>query len=1032
MTNVASIKPPVVPPVAPVPEFSPEPKRDWLRILTFAAIIVFAGLFVATPAFQGTWLWDDDQEISANAAVQSSAGNVNALKAIWTPGQVGADYLPVKTTFLWLEWKIFNFMGLRHDNTNPPPPDYQGNINVGYHVINAIFHILNALLIWNLFYRLKIKWAWLGGLLFAIHPVLVESVAWVTEQKNTLSLIFMLLSMIYYINYHERGKWGSLLASCILFLAAVLSKSAVIMLPFCLILYVWWRDNKFQWRDALMFPTALAAASAMAGVLLSLLWLDFSYLVAFTLPGVAGAAVCAGVWWMIKGSEWKYTGRFALIMVPFFVITIATSAITVHYQFEKAIGAELIPVGGLVSRTATAGMATWFYLLKCIWPFSLPPMAWLSSAFGYGLVPIYERWDVVHPTFVQLVVPWLAMAALLVWFAFKRQTWGRHMILGLGFFFGNLVPALGFITMSYMRITWVADHFVYISIIGVLGLVVAGVAALYEKIPAAGKPWYAGVGIAALALLAVNAMFYSNKFLNETNMWQYTLSQNPDAWQAHSRFGKVLLDHQKTDDAYYHIQQSNRLRPDLAETNNNMGVLLMQKNRLPEGLPYFQRAVRLMPIGAFLFNYANALIKAWQGAQAVPSYEKLIKMNGGGALAKYISDNGVTALNALFSERGGVTLGDVARSNGATLNSDLNNKNSALDRLLKTRLGAADYERVSGLQGGAALRELIKLHASDTLDDMLKIKSADTLEQLVKNKGGKALEALLRERGVLNDVLKMNGGDAVGKVFAMDAGNEAFFGLRATRGSDAYESLVMMMRPDPLDYMYNSVPGGDKLKQLLDSAGSDMLMKFHAMEGTQAYNIIADMMGGDPVIRMQEVIDIAVKSGGDPAQNLGAMGINDPRNMLTNYGAALMQAGRRDEALLAYQYALKVGFVSDAMVNYVLTLTQMNRGTEAVPLYEKLLQAGDPYVNNPMIVANYGIALAQANRKDDSIRALERALQINPNMPDVQRILEQLKSAQPAIQAPVLPSLPSIPPLMPGNTDPAQLPIPSIFQNQNK
>jgi len=1099
MTNVTSF-PPSVPPAAPAPEFEPAPKHDWFRIIVFAAIIVFAGLFVATPAFHGTWLWDDDQEISANADVQAASGNLNSLKRIWTPGVVGADYLPVKTTFLWIEWKVFTLIGLRHDTTNPV--DYQGTINIGYHVINALFHILNALLIWYLFYRLKIRWAWLGGFLFAIHPVLVESVAWVTEQKNTLSLIFMLLSIIAFINYDERGRVRDIIVSLLMFTLAALSKSAVIMLPFCFVLYVWWRDNKFWWRDLFVVGAIGGVYAALYGVYMAVKTGNSSqYLVYCTLIGLGVAAVCAAIWWLVrtdkerhagrcdlllvaaagvaavavvgvisvllaalsvmswdflylkmilaglcavpfivvwwmtKGSEWKRTGIFALIMVPFFAVAIGVALITVHWQFEKAIGAELIPVGGYISRIATAGMATWFYLWKCIWPFHLfsapnplSTTSFFDSTFRSGLIPIYQRWDVVHPTFMQLVVPWLAFFAVLALCIYKNcigKQWGRHVILGLGFFFGNLVPALGIVMMSYMRITWVADHFVYISIIGVLGLVVAAASLIYDKIPAKGKPWYLGVGAAALFFLSFYSSFYSDRFLNESNMWLYTLSKNPDAWQAHSRFGKVLLDHQRTDDAFYHIQQSNRLRPDLAETNNNMGVLLLQKKRGAEGLPYFRRAVRLMPIGAFLFNYANALTQQGQGAEAVPAYEKLLRMNGGGYLAQVIKARGSSALETLFSERGNVTLGDLVS----------NNQNPALDRLLRNKLSAADYARVLPLKGGAALRELIQLHVSDQLDEMLKNKSADNLEQLVKNKGGKALEALLEQRGVLNDIIKQDGGDTVRAVFSMDAGNESFFGLRRARGSDAYEALVLAMRPDPLETLL-ALTGGDKLKQLLNATGSDMLMQFHAMENTEAHAIITDMMGGDPVMRLYEIIaaaNAAAVAAGDPSQTvqkLAELGINDPSVVLTNYGAALLQAGRRDDAIRAYQYAIMIRPIPDAMVNYAMVLTQSGRGKEALPLFEKLLQV-ETYANNPMILSNAGIALAQAGRKDDAIRVLERALQINPNMADVQRNLELIKNAQPAAPAAPLQSAPT--PIMPmqAPADASQMPIPSIFQNNN-
>ena len=746
------------PPALVEPAFAPAPTRDWFRVIACAAIIICAGMFVAAPAFQGTWLMGDDQEVTANAAVQGTGGA--GLKDIWTPGRVGADYLPVKTTFLWLEWRLFNAIGLRHDTSNHI--DYQGNINVGYHVVNALFHILNALLIWNLFHRLKIKWAWLGGLLFAIHPVLVESVAWITEQRNTLSLIFMLLSMICFINFDERRRIRDIIISLVLFIAALLSKGTVLMLPFCLLLYIWWKRGRFALKD-------------------------FAY------------------------------------TAPFFLFTLAGAASTMYFMFTKNMGAEIVPVGGPVSRMATAGMAVWFYLWKSIWP--------------SGMLPIYPRWDVAHPAFAQLVVPWLAMAAVFVACVRYRKTWGRHVILGLGFFLGNLVPALGFVTFSDLRLTWVANYFVYISLIGVIGLAVAGAAALAEKIPAKGKPWALGAGIAALALLAWNASLYSARFLNETVMWTYTLSKNPDAWQAHSRYGKILLDHDKVDDAFYHIEQSNLLRPNLAETNNNMGVLLLQKKRDSEALPYFEKAVQLMPIPAFLFNYANALTQQGHGAEAAPVYEKLLRMNGGAALAKILRDRG-----------------------------------------------------------------------SDTTD----IAAVNCLYELIAKASADAT--------------------------AEDAPSQA-------------------------------------------------------------------------------------------SQKLAAQGINDPSVALANYGAALFQAGRRDEALRAYQSALAIRPVPDAMVNYAMLLTQVRRGPEAIPIFEKLLQ-NETYATNPQILTNYAIALFQARRKDDAIRVLERARQLNPNLPDIQRNLELIKNTQPSTSPAPLQSAPAQ--IMPisAPADPSQLPIPAIFQNK--
>ncbi len=821
------------------PEFIPAGQRDWNKILLCAAIIVATGLFVASPAFHGTWLWDDDQEITANAALTSWAG----MKEIWK-GNVGADYLPLKTSILWLEWQIWQY-----DNTC-------------YHIINAIWHVINALLLWRLFALLRIKWAWIGGLLFAIHPVLVESIGWVSEQKNTISLIFMLLSAITYIKYHEGGRTRDLVISLVMFLAAMLSKSAVIMLPFCFVLYAWWRDNKFELRDLLMLLSVGGVMLGVWSVGKSLSTLDAKYL-AVMLAGMAWSGLFAWLWWRAKGAEWKYVLKFALTTLPFFVIVALIAVVTIHFQHKNAIGAEVIPVGGIWSRFVIAGMAVFFYLKQCVWPFE-----------PYGLIPIYPRWEVPENPPLWMFLPWVVFAVLVYVFWVYRKTWGRHMILGLGFFFGFLVPVLGFVDMSYMRITWVADHFLYIPVIGVIGLLVAGAARLYDCVSPQGKPWAMGAGITALVLVSFDANLYSDVFLNETNMWRYTLSKNPNAWQAHSRYGKVLLDSGNRDAAFYHIQQSNRLRPDLAETNNNMGVLLLQKGRGPEAIAYFGRAVRLMPIGAFLVNYANALTQVQRGAEAAPVYERLLKGEGGPVLANAMRDKGYATLGKLFSERGGVTLGDLAKGPDG----------GALDKLLKRKCGAS-YEHVLTLRGGAAIEELVKLRASDVFEDILRADSVDTLENLVKEKGGRALENLLRSRGVLDDLLKLDGGDGLAEIFKKK-GSDAYLSFRKLRGSDAYESTIMAMREEPLAALLKK-RGGEQLGQLLKASGSESLVKLRQMEGTQALDILCEMMAGDSMARLLEI------EGGNPI-------------IWTNYGVALMQANRREEAVLALQKALKI------------------------------------------------------------------------------------------------------------------------------
>ncbi|TXI90448.1 MAG: tetratricopeptide repeat protein [Cupriavidus sp.] len=506
---------------------SAETRHSYEPLIFKLTIIVLAGLFVYAPAFHGDWLWDDDQEITANPLLRSFGG----LVEIWTGG-VGADYFPLKTTFQWI---LFQFAG--------PTPTV-------YHLANVILHIGNALLVWRLFDRLRIRYAWLGGLLFCVHPVIVESVAWISELKNTLSLPFLLGSMLAFIRFDESRRPADYLCAALLYLAAILCKTSVVMLPFTLLLYCWWKRGGLRWRD---------------------LW---------------GSA-------------------------PFFAISLAMGLITIWFQHGRAIGSETILVGGMASRAATAGMAIFFYLWKCVFPFDL--------------LPIYPRWQVDPPTLIQFL-PWPLLAVILSWLWTQRKTWGRHALLGLGFFLLNVFPILGFITMSYMRITWVADHFIYLPAIGVIGLMTAAAGSCLDRTTGNARIACIAGGTIVMAILTVSSHRYAGIFANEEQLWSYTLLRNRDAWQAHSRYGKAMLDAGRNQAGYFHIKESARLRPDLAETRNNFAAVLQAKGELTRALEEVAEACRLAPkMMIYAMNHAKILMELKKYEEARKVYSEILE-----------------------------------------------------------------------------------------------------------------------------------------------------------------------------------------------------------------------------------------------------------------------------------------------------------------------------------------------------------------------------------------------------------------------
>ena len=530
------------PPTAALPVSETVPPTTeagrWRDFLLHAAIIVLAGLWIYSPAYHGDWLWDDDQLLTANPVVQS--GSLQGLGKLWFNPD-GADFFPLSYTALWAQWPFFK------------------NTPTGYHVTTIVLHVIGSLLLWALLHRMRVPGAWLSGLIFAIHPVAVESVAWVSETKNTLSMPLFLLSCLCWVVQDEeregpRRTWFYVL-SMAFFLLAMLAKTSMVGLPVLLLLHAWWKRGTV------------------------------------TLQDVIRAA-------------------------PFFLISIVLGIITIQYQHGRAIGAEKILVGGVASRIATAGMAILFYLAEIVWP--------------VNLLPIYPRWEVDPPKAWQFLA-WPVIAAAAAWIWANRGTadrpgWGRHVLFGLGFFLLMVLPVLGFVTISYMRITWVADHFNYLPMIGVIALIGAATTRWYERSTVSAQPLIIAGGTIALAACALLSFRYANAWASEDALWTHTLKTNHDAWQAHNRLGAKKFSRGDIEGGYYHFTQSTKLRPDLGETHNNLGSALSAKGRLDEAIKEFAEACRLTPqVPAMRVNLANALFQAGRFAEASDAFQFLIE-----------------------------------------------------------------------------------------------------------------------------------------------------------------------------------------------------------------------------------------------------------------------------------------------------------------------------------------------------------------------------------------------------------------------
>jgi tetratricopeptide (TPR) repeat protein len=455
--------------------------REEEAVLNFflgAALFVLA-VVIFYPAFHAGFIWDDDQLLTANPQVHSADG----WWTLWLK-PLTADYFPLTSTTLWIEYHLGQFISLwnvEYLQRYGGPDTWNG-----YHIMNILFHATAVVLTWQVLKRLRIPGAWVAAAIFAVHPICVESVAWISERKNTISQIFFLLSIIHYVRFEEKGRMWRYVAAVICFTLALLAKTAVVMLPFILLLLAWWR---YRDLEPLRESYELEKSPAERGILLwscvaagmiaggSMLFLN-------PMLGAAGAIVGGGIGYIVglqlrKLKEWESFAGFEVIRtIPFFLVAFVLGVVTVYFQYGRAIGEEVIPIGNWWQRSISACFAAGFYLYSALWPFNIIEIypQWHRM---FGAVELFPERHITAPapealSYWKQFLPGVFIAALLFWCWLRRtETWARAMLVGLGSYFLAMLPALGFLTMSYMRLTLVADHFQYISIIAVIALVVA-------------------------------------------------------------------------------------------------------------------------------------------------------------------------------------------------------------------------------------------------------------------------------------------------------------------------------------------------------------------------------------------------------------------------------------------------------------------------------------------------------------------------------------------------------------------------------
>jgi protein O-mannosyl-transferase len=541
------------------------------RRLLLSLVLVAAVLAAYRPVLDAGFIWNDDTYLTGNRTLDGLEG----LRLVWTSPRANEQYYPMVFTSFWVEKRLW------------------GLAPFGYHLVNVLLHAGSALLLWTLLARLGVPGAGWAAALFALHPMCVESVAWVTERKNTLSLFLSLLAMLAYLASREereeeaggflrkgrrqrRGAPGAQIAApqrrpllsfmgFFLFVLALLAKTTAVAVPFVLLVLVWWKRGEVRGKDVRPLVPWFAAGIALAA---HTAWLERTMVAA-------------------KGSEWSL---------------------------------------GLAGRLQLAGRAVFFYSKKFLLP--------LDLAF------IYERWT-VDP---HALLPWLPTLAALGLLALAwrfRERLGRGPLAALLIFFGVLFPAMGFLNVYPMRFSWVADHFAYQAVAVASSALVCGAATRLARTSLSGRRAVAVLAAAALALPGILSFRQARIYEGEETLWTDTLSKNPSCFLCETNYGIWLAERGRDAEAAAHLEASLRLKPDEVPTLLNLAQADERLGRLDASAVSLRSALRVDPSNAAaLINLATADARAGRVDDAIASYREALRI---GSPGDYLAHNGLGA-----------------------------------------------------------------------------------------------------------------------------------------------------------------------------------------------------------------------------------------------------------------------------------------------------------------------------------------------------------------------------------------------------